>query len=86
LVTVPPAPGLFTTARVEPISLFSTMIRCKRRAVLSLVPPGAVLTMSSTFFCGDHACAALPALAAESASATSTRISVGALWIFVLFE
>src|SRR6185436_19339613 len=45
------------------------MLRSTVRAVLSLLPPGADPTTISTFFCGDHVCAAamVPAHAVTSA-------------------
>src|SRR6476660_1804816 len=50
------------------------MLRSTVRAVLSLLPPGADPTTISTFFCGDHVCAAamVPAHAVTRPNITVT--------------
>ncbi|MNC85202.1 hypothetical protein D3C83_07890 [compost metagenome] len=70
---LPPPPGLFTTVSVAGTSLPASRMRSIARAVLSLLPPGAEPATISTFFCGDHACAAAAALAAARAIAARYR-------------
>src|SRR5687767_14566613 len=80
---LPPPPDLLTTLSVDGMSLLVTRMRSTVRSVLSLLPPGALGTTSSTFFCGAHDCAAPAALNAASTAAATIRFNA---MVFCLIE
>src|SRR5688500_12755288 len=77
---LPPPPGRLTTLIVELISLCSRITFSTKRAVRSLLPPGAEPTTISTFFSGLQLapCATQAALAQASAKPDShLRMVIG---------